>query len=184
MFRISTTFVVCLGVVGVAWVLGGIFIIYLGVARVSAGFGSQNWPHVQGQVTKSEMFPIKNSDGTPAFYHVKIEYTYLPASETFPCNNSRLSTLGFIDPADDSYSLAGASHFLARYPVGKAVTVYHERANPMKSTLRPGTDVGTYSGSMMGAVSLLLGTTCLWFIALLGSKGKPRVTAVHSRGIA
>ena len=175
MYRISTAFVVGMAIVGIAWVLVGVAMVCLGSRRILAGFGSQQWPHVQGHITQSDLLPVKNSRGEVVYYRVYVAYSYLPSKKKYVCSNNGLSTRGFIDPADDSYSLTGAQHFTRRFPVGQAVTVFYRPGEKVVSTLRPGTDIGTWGASLMGLISLLLGTLILRFIAAVGSRSKLKV---------
>jgi hypothetical protein len=148
--------------------------LVLGFPRVLVGLDSRTWLHTQGHIVHTDMVPVKDSSDKNSFYHVNVVYTYLPPGAKYLCNNNHISTRGFADPADNSYSLAEAKWFMRQYPVGKPVTVYYRLGTTITSTLQPGLDLGTWSGSLFGLVLLGFGTLFLRFLLLLGSRGKQR----------
>ena len=145
--------------VGWAWIIAGILIILTAGFRAITGWGSRNWPHVAGHIVQSEVLPVKQSSGATAFYKVKIVYAYSPPSQSGSFfRNDRMTFRGFIDPADDSYTLAQAQQLTRRYLVYRPVNVYYRIGDPRWSVLHPGTDAGTFGGVLMGCIPIVLGT--------------------------
>ncbi len=150
--------------VGFAWIAAGIVMFLFAKPRLVIGAQSRDWPNVTGQIIMSRIVPARNSNGRRAAWKVRIIYAYSPPShglDTDRLYNDRISTHGFADPADDSYTLAQARQLAGRFPVDKAVTVYYNPNHPQQSVLQPGTTPGTFGGSVMGLVSALLGILLL-----------------------
>lgn len=160
--------------VSVTWTIGGIIIILLAGSRVISGWNSNNWSHVQGKIITSSFFFVPDASGKPAFYKVRIVYTYSPPSKdgfTNAFQNSSISFRGFIDPAEDSYyDLGKAKTLLREYPIGKQVQVYYNSTKPKVSVLRPGEDFWTLSGCIMGLTVLILGILLIVFIPIIQNK--------------
>jgi hypothetical protein len=90
------------------------------IARVSAE--SVNWPHVDGQITKSEI-----REDTPGEKWFLGEFTYAVDRAT---HKGSINSLGPDKP--DFTSMQG------QYPVGKTVAVYYRPSRPSENTIEPG----------------------------------------------
>ncbi len=156
----SPFFIQCLRFVGLAFVLGGSLMALLSGPRLRAGWDSGRWYSVNGHIVQSQVLPVKNSSGQPAFYKVTVRYAYSPPSSdryqsTF--EGSRLSFRGFADPADDSYTLKDAQALTGHYPVGKPVAIYYSPKDRQNSVLQTGTNLGTWGGIVTGLAAAVLG---------------------------
>ena len=166
----SRTFIVWARFVGLAWIIGGIVMMAAAGPRVIAGLESRRWPHVTGKIAISELSAVQDSNGGTAFYKIRIVYDYSPPSPNqyaYAFQGRRISDHGFVDPADDSYTLKQAQAFTSRYPGGKSIRVFYSPSDMRKSTLRPGIDFGTFGGSLIGFGLVLLGT---WLMIYFGIK--------------
>jgi hypothetical protein len=88
---------------------------------------SQSWPSTAGLVVKSR---VEVSGGDTASVSPKVVYEYVVGGQTYQNDNIR--------PGDDFMTLGmkgTAYDVVDRYPVGSAVIVYYNPANPAKSTL-------------------------------------------------
>lgn len=172
--RKYSSFVFCLKLVGSVWIVVGFAMILLSTSRVIAGWGSGSWPHVGGTIVASNLVPVTDASGKPTFYRINIVYAYSPparhgAVDTF--QNNKLSSRGFVDPAQDSYySLKEAETLVLRYPVGKQVQVYYNLNKPEISVLRPGENFGTYGGSLIGLLAVIFGALLLFFVRTFTTK--------------
>lgn len=168
-----SNFSVFIRIVGFAWIIGGITIILFAGSRVISGWNSNNWSQVQGKIIASNLFFVRDASGKPAFYKVKIVYTYSLSSNGFThaLQNSKISFRGFIDPAEDSYyNLGEAQRLIRQYPAGRQVQVYYNSTRPEISVLRPGEDFWTLSGCIIGLITLMLGTLLTGLTSVLQSK--------------
>ena len=173
--KTSSSFNKCLPFVGLIWMLGGLGMALASGPRLWAAWSSGHWPSVIGHIIQSQVLPVKDSSGQPAFYKAVVRYAYSPPSpDRYPYafEGTRLSFGGFADPADDSYTLKDAQALTSRYPVGSSVAVYYSPQDRQTSILQTGTSFGTWGGIIAGLIAVVLGAG-LFF---LSSRMKPSAT--------
>jgi hypothetical protein len=88
---------------------------------------SQSWPNTAGIIMKSR---VEVSGGETTSVSPKIVYEYVVGGQTYQNDNVR--------PGDDYMTLGGrgtAYDIVDRYPVGSAVIVFYNPANPAQSSL-------------------------------------------------
>lgn len=141
--------IVGLVVVGLMLV-GGYFLTYrIGKPLRDRAAASAAWPATEGRIIASRVARIKQRGGGKETYTADITYEYSLDGRTFEGERVWFG---------DDYSASDASAFRAavgRYPVGSAVKVHYDPAEPSESVLEPGP---TWSGSVLYFVGLGLMT--------------------------
>lgn len=117
--------------------MGLVTLLYCWRALVRAR-DSENWPCVEGQITRSEVEAREERttdsiSGHPdyiTYYYPRIEYEYVWAGVTYQSNK-----ILFVNV---NYSHTDAEATVARYPVSSLVKVYVCPDNPRLAVLEPG----------------------------------------------
>ena len=137
-------------VIGGLLLVGGFFLTYrIGKPIRDRAAASVAWPTTEGRITGSRVERVKNGGDRKATYTADITYEYALDGRTFEGDRVWFG---------DDYSASDASAFRAavdRYPVGKAVKVHYDPAEPAESVLEPGP---TWSGSALYFIGLGLMT--------------------------
>jgi hypothetical protein len=149
-------------VVGGLMLVGGYFLTYrVGKPIRDKAAASVAWPATDGRITGSRVERVKSKkEGGGATYTADITYEYALDGRTFEGDRVWFG---------DDYSASDASAFRAavgRYPVGRAVKVHYDPAEPAESVLEPGP---TWSGSALYFIGL--GLMTLGGIIALSSAG-------------
>lgn len=165
-------------VVGGLLLVGGFFLtVRIGKPIRDRAAASVAWPTTDGRITGSRVVRVRHGRYGTKTYTADITYEYALDGGTFAGDRIWFG---------DDYSASDASAFRAavgRYPVGKAVKVHYDPAEPAQSVLEPGS---TWSGSALYFIGLGLMTlggllvvstagTLLFVTAALG--GHPRRTS-------
>ncbi len=136
-------------VIGGLMLGGGYFLTYrVGKPIRDKAAASTSWPVTDGRITGSRVERVKQKKGGTT-YTADITYEYALDGRTFEGDRVWFG---------DDYSASDASAFRAavgRYPVGRAVKVHYDPAEPAESVLEPGT---TWSGSALYFIGLGLMT--------------------------
>ena len=109
---------------------------------------STNWPAIDGQITSSLVEHSTDADGADS-YSPKVTYSYFLDNQPYEGHSIKFG--------ENSYSnQRKAREILNRYPVGRAVIVFYDPANPENSVLEPGVSVGSYVVLGIGVLFVLL----------------------------
>jgi len=100
-------------------------------------YESQNFPSVTGTITHSEVTSHRGSKGGTSYTAV-IEYSFAVGDRKLVGNKIRFGLA--------SASYASASALVGAYPVGAAVPVYYNPANPAEALLSPGVKGSDFMG--------------------------------------
>jgi len=137
-------------IVGGVLLVGGYYLAYrVGKPIRDQAAASVTWPTTDGRITASRVERVKKAGDGQATYTADISYDYALDGRTFAGERVWFG---------DDYSASDASAFRAavsRYPVGQAVKVYYDPAEPAESVLEPGP---TWSGSALYFIGLGLMT--------------------------
>jgi hypothetical protein len=88
---------------------------------------AQMWPSTNGQIVKSR---VEVSGGDHTSVSPRIEYTYEVNGVAYQSGNIKAGApVVIVNPSQSAYDTVD------RYPVGAAVTVYYNPANPAQSAL-------------------------------------------------
>lgn len=137
-------------IIGGLMLVGGSFLTYrVGKPIRDRAAASTTWPTTDGRITGSKVERVKQGGDRKATFTADITYEYTLDGRTFEGDRVWFG---------DDYSASDASAFRAavgRYPVGKAVKVHYDPAEPAESVLEPGP---TWSGSTLYFIGLGLMT--------------------------
>jgi len=147
--------------IGGLMLVGGYYLTYrVGKPIRDQAAASTSWPVTDGRITASRVERVKQGGDGKATYTADITYEYALDGRTFEGDRVWFG---------DAYSASDASAFRAavgRYPVGRAVKVHYDPAEPAESVLEPGP---TWSGSALYFIGL--GLMTLGGIVTLSSAG-------------
>lgn len=115
----------------------GILLIAIGYATkvffidplVEEAKASEDWPTVQGQITKSQIGK-KRDDGS-TYYFPEVSFKYAVDGKNY--NGSKVRTI-----QTNTTSSRGVKKTIGRYPVNSPVTVHYDPELPDVSVLEPG----------------------------------------------
>lgn len=92
-------------------------------------YGSGQYPSVTGKITHSELITHRSSKGGIS-YSAEISYFYTVGTQPLAGNRLRFNSM--------SFGSSEASAIVNAHPVGAAVTVYYNPAQPVEALLQPG----------------------------------------------
>jgi len=105
---------------------------------------SADWPTTEGRITAAEIDHSTDSEGDDS-YTPRVTYTYNVSGRSY-----ENYTIKF---GETSYSSERtANEILARYPVGQAVTVHFDPADPDRAVLEAGVSGGSYIVLSVGLI--------------------------------
>lgn len=155
-------------IAGSLLLVGGYFLTYrVGKPIRDKAAASTAWPTTDGRITASRVERVKQGGDRKASFTADITYEYALDGRTLEGDRVWFG---------DDYSASDASAFRAavdRYPVGKAVKVHYDPAEPAESVLEPG---ATWSGSALYFIGL--GVITLGGIIALSAVGTLVVVAL------
>ncbi len=123
---------------------GGWFVAFsVGKPIRDKAAASTAWPTADGRITRSELERVREEGRT--MYSVDVAYDYAVAGEAFSGER-----VWFGDDFRSS-SITTWRRLVDRYPVGTAVQVHYDPADPGDSVLEPG---ATWSGSVIYLIGL------------------------------
>lgn len=148
----------CMGVIVIAFVAIGAFLLYRGFRNRSQGAAMQEWPATTGVIRESTVREIAG-EGDEGWDHVPyIRYEYEVNGR--PYVGSSLAA-GLMNTGAGEEA---ARQFVRDYPVGSTVTVWYNPRDPRQSAIEK--RVGASGASIViGSVLLILsvGMVCLFF---------------------
>ncbi|OAI54783.1 hypothetical protein AYO44_14225 [Planctomycetaceae bacterium SCGC AG-212-F19] len=141
----------------ICWAMFPTLIIVAVVVKLWEVYKARRWPATEGKVLVSDIQAQIKTPGSPGYnFHdtevtnePRVEYEYQVGGKTY--RNQRIT----IGEKTSEYEL---EEILARYPVGAAVTVYYDPANPQTAVL----ERDIFNGKMFAA----LGCMMLFFIGV------------------
>jgi hypothetical protein len=143
----------------------GIFVLVWGFKNLKQARASASWPSVSGMIVASDVEQTSSGEDSEIRYVPRIRYEYKVDGTRYA--SGRISFGGrTLHKSPDS-----AQAELADYPVGKAVTVYHDPAVPSSSVLQPGVSGSVYLVFAAGLLFILVGPVAAWF----GKSGRRRM---------
>jgi hypothetical protein len=150
MKKIFNVIIGFLGAIGFLWV--GMWIFVWDIGKLQQASDSRDWPQADGTITISTI-EMRGDEHRP-----HVEYTYTVAG--IPYTSRQIS----FDIFDKPGGQGRIESIMARYPVGKAVTVYCDPNNPATAILEP-EDYSPFYSPLLPAIIffagglLTLGTT-------------------------
>ncbi len=109
---------------------------------------SADWPTAQGQITASEIEHSTDSDGDDV-YTPHVSYTYQANGLSYENFTIKFGETSY---GDESTAL----EVLSRYPVGQAVTVHYDPADPDRAVLEAGVSGGSYIVISIGLIFVVV----------------------------
>jgi hypothetical protein len=116
-------FITLMGIAGVAALAAGL-------PRLLAARRAQNWPTASGEIISSGMSSSVVPDSAD-MYRPEVTYRYDVAGKTYTAGRIRFAI-------DSSYSRSRVEQALEQYPLGQAVMVHYDPADPSRACLQPG----------------------------------------------
>jgi uncharacterized protein DUF3592 len=153
----------CVGIIILAFVGGGAYLIYRTRQSQNQADASQGWSSVTGQVVESDVSHRTTTDADGAMndsYAPRVRYTYRVNDADYAGDKI---VFGFMT----SYNVdAKAREVLTKYPVGQQVTVYYDPANPENAVLERKAG-STMAGMIIGVALIIIGL-CIACALLIG----------------
>jgi len=151
------------GLASVAFLWAGVAILAWDIGKLQQAQHSREWPRVEGTVTESHI------DDREREHRPLVEYTYTVAGTPF--TSRQIS----FDVFDKPGGVGRIESIVARYPVGRKVTVYHDPKKPATAVLEPGVYYPFIAPLMFGALFFCSGAIVFWIIIrrLMGEPPKP-----------
>jgi hypothetical protein len=157
---------VCLGIFLLVFVGAGIYALTLYAREKKKGAETQTWPAVSGRVVEAyvaEDVQVDSEGDRNRVFAPRVVYEYEVNGQTYRGDRLRIGIESF------SGSRRRVEQELARYPVGSAVTVYYNPANPAEAVLQRG--AGSKAALVIGITFLVIAgmTACLVAVAALAT---------------
>lgn len=135
-------------IVGLIFLILGSGLSWWGWNILQNAKASNSWPKAQGVVTQSAVRHKRDSDGGDS-YLPEVSYEYSVKNL-----QHKGETIKFGENSYDNRQ--PAADIVARYPIGKKVSVSYDPASPDKSVLEPGVTGGTYIVIGIGVLFLFI----------------------------
>jgi hypothetical protein len=137
----------------VAVLLAGAGAAYVGIESMTLARSSNEWPSVNGTITRSGIERETRTSGTSrsTTYRARVLYEYRVDGTAH--SGDRIS-YGHYDTEKES----DAANVVARYPAGRPARVYYQPGNPVESVLEPGSGGVPWLLAALGLVFALVGT--------------------------
>ncbi|HSH01667.1 MAG TPA: DUF3592 domain-containing protein [Anaerolineae bacterium] len=164
----QTVFCICLilafgrdffGIIGAIILGAGLLMRHFSFHNHQLGLASKKWPHVIGQISKSEIISYAAINDADSRYRLLVETKYKVDNQSFTTN---CIAFGHYHPKYRST----VNQILQTYPLGKKVKVYYQPDQPSLSTLEQGTHY-TQKGLSTGNNLLIIGTIFMLAVSLL-----------------
>ena len=141
--------------IGVLFILFGVFCLSIGVVGLVCGLASRDWLRTDGVITAASVYAQTGVSGpdsiTPDTYGAKISYDYKVAGVTYTGTR-----VGFGDLVG---SEKRAQAIVSHYQPGTTVSVFYSPKNPKSAVLERGVFGGTWIGFGVGIAMMTVG---LW----------------------
>lgn len=133
--------------------LGGVALVLFGISSLKEAIASKNWPVAPGQVQSTRPQRDTSSRKYNPTYHYAVTYRYEVEGTVY--SNDRYS-LGDGPTASKRFQNQGEAIAAARkdYPVGQAIDIYYDPAEPSSSVIKPGVGFGTLVPLVIGCIFL------------------------------
>lgn len=166
-------FGIVFGLFGLVFVGTGLYFVWQALVGIARAVRSRNWMPADGTILSSTVEHDLSGASTSsnASYAAKIEYEYEVRGNRHTGTNIDFSRFRQMSPK-------AASRLARKYPVGKAITVYHHPWQPEKAVLEPGRIGPQISGLVVGGAVALFGT----FFGIGGMWGTDAITDIVGDG--
>jgi hypothetical protein len=133
--------------------LGGVALVLFGISFLKDANASKTWPVASGKVQSTRPQRNTSSRKYNPTYHYAVTYGYEVDGSSF--TNDRYS-LGDGPTASKRFQSKSEAIAAARkdYPVGQAIDIYYDPAEPNSSVIKPGVGFGTLVPLVMGCIFL------------------------------
>ncbi len=138
--------------VGIIFLLIGGGVLAYGLKEFRDALATRDWPIVQGTITQSQMgaHHSRDSDSPSTTYFADLVYVYEVNGRSY--SGKRLSWMEW-----RSNDYGHWEEIVNRYPVGAAVEIHHDPANPENAILEPGLVLLNYLPLFLGAAFFIGG---------------------------
>lgn len=133
--------------VGIAFLLGSAAFLYHALVSLGPALASRNWPRAHGVVTKSMVESRRDADST--LHRPVVAYRFTVDGQELTGEEVCFGAAGRSSSID-----VWSRRVVQRYPVGAAVWVHHDPANPRRACLEPGVQWPLITSLLIG-ISLL-----------------------------
>lgn len=150
--------VACIALFALVFTVVGIVLIVRSQQDKTKIKQSLNWPSVDGTVIESRVMTTTDDEGSNLYRpYIKYEYEAGGTKQT----NDKFS-MGMVYSASN---IKKSEETVARYPVGRAVKVYVNPANPAESALE---QKGSTTGTLVIGIVLVVVGICAGIPTLIG----------------
>lgn len=138
--------------IGALFVVVGLMTLAAGAWQYRAGRAIATWPATAGQVIANDLVPVEQRGRSVTVVEaVRVVYRYAVDGQTYESDRVSLDT----QPA--RADRAEGQRRRAAYPVGAAVSVYYDPADPARSVLERAPRIGALlAGATLAALGLLV----------------------------
>jgi hypothetical protein len=155
-----------IGALCAAFLFGGGWGLWQGITAAENAIASTRWPSAPGVITVSKVthYESHDPDSIDTMYEADITYEYQVAGRKLDGHTASFADISSSDPRP-------AEAIVGRYPVGAAVTVYYDPAQPETSALEPGLAGGLILPLGIGASFTLIGLGLAWLLVRMTRAG-------------
>ncbi|MEW6778100.1 MAG: DUF3592 domain-containing protein [Bdellovibrionota bacterium] len=137
---------------GIVFLLIGCGVLAYGLSELRDALATRDWPTVHGTITQSQMgaHHSRDSDSPSTTYFADLVYVYDAGGRSY--SGKRLCWMEW-----RSNDYGHWEEIVNRYPVGRAVNIHYDPANPENAVLEPGPVLLNYLPLLLGAAFLIGG---------------------------
>ena len=156
--------VVCLG--------GGLYLVYSMVSSLRAATATRRWPMVQGTIIRTW---VEHTPPLPrnayCWVKPKVSYRFEVDGKAYTAEHVDFNGSGSYQVSKFDIKLDEAERFLAKFPVGAVVTVYHNPRVPSLATLEVGQSLRVFAyGLELSLLPIIMGVFLLILAVLDGGR--------------
>jgi hypothetical protein len=129
--------------------LVGLVLIFFGLRDILLSQRSTNWQPTAGVIVSSDLGVEDDGDGN-TLYSAKIQYTYTLEGQQLQGDRVFFGAMSTSERQQ-------VFDLLLKYPIGTAVTVYYDPADPSQAVLEPGIHGANWFLPILGAAFGLVG---------------------------
>ena len=149
----------------VLFALLGLLVFFWGYRQHGRAAATASWPTTEGVIRESNMEQMLSPGATDDPWMPVVKYSYRIGGREHVSNRVGYMVIG-------SSNKAYAEGIVARYPVGKEVTVYYDPADHDTAVLEPGPCKGPGPLMLAGAVFTAFGLAVAAFLLYLTVYGE------------